>query len=147
MSGNVNEGNAAFIETANRLRAWVERLVRIEIEMRVCRCELADLGVIGNGRPLIRSTDTPGVVRAKECLAALIAKQKKIMTEMSRVGARLVDDKLWEVLIPGGPEEGSFLSWTLGEGAIGYYRETDNLSSMRQRLPGVDPRIVDPVRH
>lgn len=129
------------------MRAWVERLVRIDMEMRTRQCELAELGVIGDGRPRILSTDTPKVVRAKESLAALIAQQKKIMVEMSRVGARLVDEQLWEVLIPGGPEEGSFLSWTLGEGAIGYYRETDNLSSRRRRLPGVDPHIVDPVRH
>lgn len=135
------------MDVANRLRAWVERLVRIRIDMQMCRCALAELGVVNSSSPRIRSTDAPGVVRAKETLLALMVQKKRITKEMARVGAQLLDEQQWEVLVPGGPVEGGFLSWTLGERAIGYYRETNSLSAMRRRLPGVDPAAVDPIRH
>ena len=115
--------------------------------MEKCRFDLAELGVVQSGTPVIQSTDTPGVVRAKEALLALITQKKRIYQEMYRAGAQLLDDRHWEVILPGGPKEGAFLSWSLGERTIGYYRETNSLSSKRLRLPGVDPSAVDPPRH
>lgn len=135
------------MELANRLRAWVDRLVRIRLDLQACRCTLAELGVVNTDSPRIRSTDTPGVVRTKENLLALMVQKNRISKEMARVGAQLLDEQQWEVLVPGGPVEGAFLSWTLGERGIGYYRETNSLSSKRRRLPGVDPAVVDPVQH
>ena len=133
--------------SVERLQLWVERLIRIGIEARDVRCSLADAGVICGATPEIHSSDPPRVVRMKETLRGVMRQKRKVLTEMARIGARVADERTWEVLMPGGPTEGMFLSWILGERSVGYYRENDSLLSKRCRLPGVAPETVDPIRH
>jgi hypothetical protein len=140
-----NDGSVSA-ELVGRLRLWTERLIRISISVRECRFNLAELGVVCGEVPRIQSTDSPRVVRVKESLRALIHQKKKILGEMLNVGALLISEQSWEVLLPGGPAVG-FLSWIPGEGTIGFYRETNSLLSTRQRLPGVDRAAVDPICH
>lgn len=128
-----------------QLEFWTQKLVRIAGEQQKCLFDLADLGVVlKTACPKIGKLDSPRVVRLKERLLVLQRERARVFQEFEHVGARLLDRETLEVVLEGGPEPGSWLSWQPGERHIAWWRASADSESERRLLPGFD---LDDVRH
>jgi len=132
----------------NQLDFWTQELIRIFGEEQRCRFELADLGVIVKVMPpKVLSADSPKVIRLKERLLSLNRERQRIERDFEHVGARLLDWNTLEIVLEGGPEPGSWLSWQPGEPRIAWWRSSADPDSPRRLLPGFDLEDVRPVLH
>jgi hypothetical protein len=86
------------------------------------------------------------VVRLKEQFIALHRRRGTLIDELAAVGASILDSKTLEVILPGGPQDGSFLSWQPGEPRIAWWRAEATVDSLRRLLPG-QPEDSGPALH
>jgi len=119
-----------------RLEFWAAEWVQIDLEMERLGAELAARGVeIPADGPLVGPWDSVEVARLKDAMRALELARERILKGLSMLDAILLDPTTLEILLPGGPVEGSFLSWQPGENNVCFWRE--NAHASRQTLPGV----------
>ncbi|MDJ0762881.1 MAG: hypothetical protein QNJ97_07830 [Myxococcota bacterium] len=144
----MTQTNKPAPEMLCRLELWAERLIRIAKEEASCRCDLADLGVIAKDAvPDIHPHDPPLVIRLKERLLLLSRQRRTTHNDMAAVGAQMLDEQTMEIILPGGPYPGSYLSWQPGETDIAWWRSDKDLNAQRRILPGLAPEDAMPVRH
>jgi hypothetical protein len=121
---------------------WTSELARIAREHERLACTLADRGVLPRSTPpTVHPRDSRAVTRAKEQMIALHRRRQSLLASLSEIGATLLDRQSLEVLLPGGPKPGSFLSWQPGEPRIAWWRTEPSTSAPRRPLPSAD---VDP---
>jgi hypothetical protein len=130
-----------------RLKLWIERLVRIRLESARLRCELADLGVIPKAPFAVGSDDGPKVIRLKERLMAAHREKGRIVAEMTGIGAEILDDVTLEIVFPRGPGDDTVLSWMPGESSVGFWRERRDVASKRRPIPNHRRGGISPTRH
>jgi hypothetical protein len=130
-----------------QLELWTGNLARIFMLEQRCHCALADLGVILQGDSRPTSKDGPGTIRLKEEILKLRKNRQATLTQMKQVGAEILDELTLEVLISGGPEPGSYLSWMPGEPCIAWWRRQAQCSSRRIQLTGLSPETSLPIQH
>ena len=131
-----------------QLEFWTGQLVVIARQEERCRCELADIGIIvKTGKPSMSLRDRPVVTRMKEKLLSLYQKRNSIYDDMAAQSAQLLDEQTMEVVLSGGPEPGSYLSWQPGEPVIAWWRKKMDVSSPRMLLPGIDPESTKAFLH
>lgn len=126
---------------------WTSEIMCIQIETRNCRLALADCGFVGEDYFDTYDYDTPPVFNLKQKLSALKSREEQILLKISEAGAKIIDFRTLEIILPGGPVEDSYLSWIPGEIVIGYYRHSDCPKDKRHTIPGIDPKSVNPVHH
>lgn len=130
-----------------RLKLWTEQLMRIRVREDSYRCELADMGIVQQNPVIIHPEDRPQVIRVKEKLLTQIALKEQIARDMVKAGAVLVDEVHWEVLLPGGPDVGGYLSWMPGEPVLAWRREKREPPSPRLRLRETNAAESEPTSH
>jgi hypothetical protein len=119
-----------------KLEMWTSELALMDREQEHLACSLADMGVlVRSAPPRIGPRDGRSVVRLKEQLTALHRRREALIDELAAVGASILDAATLEVILPGGPEEGSFLSWQPGEPHIAWWRSEAAVDSRRLPLP------------
>lgn len=122
---------------------WTSELARVGRELEGLACNLADHGVLPPKLPpSVNRRDSMAVVRTKETMIALHKRRERLLDELGAVGGSILDPKTLEVLLPGGPVEGSLLSWQPGEPRIAWWRTEPSAASPRRPLPG---DACDPV--
>jgi hypothetical protein len=130
-----------------KLEMWTSELARIDREQEQHCCSLADLGLlVRTSPPQVGPRDSRAVVRLKEQLIALHRRRAALLDELSQIGGVVLDKVTLEVILPGGPEDGSFLSWQPGEPHIAWWRAAAAVDSPRLPLPG-EPRDPGPALH
>ncbi|MCP4606690.1 MAG: hypothetical protein GY847_40315 [Proteobacteria bacterium] len=135
-------------ELIRQLKLWIDCLAMISFKEERCRCELADLGVISyEAPPDIESYDRPAVIRLKEKLLILYRERLSTFEEMAAADAELLDEQTLEIVLTGGPQPGSCLSWLPGEPCIGWWRESKDTHVPRRLLPGIDLESAKPMLH
>jgi hypothetical protein len=130
-----------------RFKLWTEGLVRVRLQKSACCSRLAELGIITSVPPVVDPGDRPRVMRIKEELLTAVRESERIRGAMAKMGAEILDEESLEVLFPGGPEPGSFLSWIPGEPRVGWWRAGRDGASSRERLPGVSRTACEPTAH
>lgn len=131
-----------------RLELWASEYVRLNVQVKSLTRSLAQKGiVISSLPPKATRMDSFEVGQAKEKITNLCRQKENILKGLHNFGARVVDKTTMEILLPGGPHEGSFLSWQPGEPSISYWRmSADTRSTERQQLGG-PRRSAQPVFH
>jgi len=117
-----------------RLEFWSTQWVHIDLQRsQICEA-LRAAGVDPEfGGPKVGPWDSIELARLKDSLQALENGRDRILKGLGALDAVLVDTVTMEILLPGGPTEGSFLSWQPGENSFCFYRE--NADAARQVLP------------
>lgn len=131
----------------NRLSLFAERLIQISIDEKQLWTELADLGCVSSKLMPVSPEDSAAVVRVKEALVRCRRKRERIVDALRQIDAEVCDWETMEILLSGGPEENTFLSWMPGEPQIVWWRESKSVESRRQHLPGLDSRDIGPNHH
>jgi len=115
-------------------------LVKVSNALRDVLYALADLGFVSSRLPpRVNERDGLEVVRLKDRARTLCKERDALHEAMGSLGARLLDSEQVELIIEGGPVEGSFLSWQPGEPEIAWWRRSDDPGSERLPLDGVRP--------
>ncbi len=139
---DLSDYGTAFVRHLEYLAA---ELVRISLEMSNCACDLAELGVIPRSMPpAVSPGDGMKVVRLKEMVTVLHRRRKAVERKLDSLDVTILDRNSWEMLFPGGPGEGAWLSWQPGEPEVLFWREQADLRSRRKPL---DPEGVTSVLH
>lgn len=131
-----------------RLELWASEYVRLSVQVKSLTRSLAQRGVILSSLPpKVTRMDSFEVGKAKEKITELCRRKENILKGLHNFGAQVVDKTTMEILLPGGPHEGSFLSWQPGEPSISYWRmSADTRYTERQQLGGAESGL-QPVFH
>ncbi|MBN2340149.1 MAG: hypothetical protein JXX29_07560 [Deltaproteobacteria bacterium] len=131
-----------------RLELWASEYVRVRARIGSLTRSLANQGVIVSTLPpTVTRMDSFEVSKIKEQIIELFRHKENILKGLHNFGAKVVDKNTMEILLPGGPHEGSFLSWQPGEPAISYWRmSADTRHTERQQLGGAG-HALQPVIH
>jgi hypothetical protein len=118
---------------------WTSKLARIARDQTRLACTLADLGVLPRSMPPeVGPRDGRSVIDIKEQMIALHRRREAILASLGSIGAVMIDHETLEIVLPGGPEEGTYLSWQPGEPRISWWRNEPSTSSTRRPLPGAE---------
>jgi hypothetical protein len=130
-----------------KLEMWTSELARIEREREQLACSLADRGVLPRtAPPVVTPRDNRAVTGIKEQLIALHRRRDALLANLRSIGATILDRETLEVVLPGGPEPGSVLSWQPGEPSIAWWRAEPYPSSPRRPLAKGDGS-TGPILH
>jgi hypothetical protein len=98
-------------------------------------------------RPAVGPRDSLRIARLKERLARLDQRRTAARAALDELGARILDEQTLELLLPGGPAPGSFLSWQPGEPTIAWWRATPRSEDPRQPIAEPGAEVVHPTVH
>ena len=133
--------------TVRRLTLFAERLIQLSLNEKRLWTELADLGCVSSTAMPVSAGDSTPIARLKESLFRLKKERARIVDELAGMGAKVCDWDTMEILLPGGPEAGSFRSWMPGEPVIAWWRRSKKRDSRREHLPGLNSRDIGPNHH
>lgn len=131
-----------------RLELWVSEYVRLSAHVKTLTRALAQKGVIVSSLPpRVARMDSFEVGKVKEEISELCRKKENILKGLDNFGAQVVDKHTMEILLPGGPHEGSYLSWQPGEPSISYWRMSKDIRCAERQLLGGNRSYLQPVFH
>ena len=119
-----------------RLELWASEYVRIGAQIKSLVRNLAQQGIrVDAVPPSVSRTDSFEVGKLKENISLLCRRRENILKGLDNFGAQVIDKTTMEILLPGGPLEGSWLSWQPGEPTISWWRmSTDPRTAERRQL-------------
>lgn len=118
-----------------RFEIWTSRYIIIKIAIRDYVISLAEIGyIISNHPPVINTNDPSFVCDIKKKIVTLYSEQQSILKNIKVSGGHLLNMDTLEILLEGGPEKGSFLSWMPGEEFFSYWRKSKNNNDDRLYL-------------
>jgi hypothetical protein len=131
-----------------RLELWASEYLRISAQIKTLTRTLVERGVILDSLPpRVVRTDSFEVCQLKEHVILLCRRRENILKGLDNFGAMVIDKTTMEILLPGGPLEGSWLSWQPGEPSISWWRmSADPRTAERRQLSGAG-HLARPVVH
>lgn len=131
-----------------RLELWASEYLRISAQIKTLARTLVEQGVVVDALPpRVARTDSFEVCKLKEHVILLCRHRENILKGLDNFGAMVIDKTTMEILLPGGPLEGSWLSWQPGEPSITWWRmSADPRTAERRQLSGAG-QMARPVVH
>ncbi|MBN2715980.1 MAG: hypothetical protein JXX14_08990 [Deltaproteobacteria bacterium] len=131
-----------------RLELWASEYVRIGAQIKSITRTLAQQGIIVDALPpRVSRTDSFEVGKMKERIALLCRHRENILKGLDNFGAQVIDKTTMEILLPGGPLEGSWLSWQPGEPCISWWRMSTDPRTAERRMLSSAAKHARPVIH
>ena len=131
-----------------RLELWASEYLRLSEQIKSLARKLAQKGVVlGTLPPKVNRLDSFEICQMKEKITLCCRRRENILKGLDNFGALVIDKTTMEILLPGGPLEGSWLSWQPGEPSISWWRmSTDPRTAERRQLSSA-ASLARPVIH
>jgi hypothetical protein len=131
-----------------RLEMLTSRCVILKLQTKETAAALADAGCIINSFPPDKnSNDSAEITEMKNKISYLYMEEQNYLHQIAKLGAIVLDEETMEILLPGGPGEGSFLSWVPAEPGISHWRKTASSKGARLYFGHNHHESADPVLH
>lgn len=131
-----------------RLELWASEYLRLTAQVKGLARTLAEMGIIvGTLPPKVSRTDSFEVGKLKERMTQLCRHRENILKGLDNFGAQVIDKITMEILLPGGPLEGSYLSWQPGEPSISYWRMSADPRCAERRQLSSAQNLAQPIFH
>ncbi len=118
-----------------RLEIWTSRFIMFKARQKEIVAALADKGsIISTLPPVINSDDSLDIIDLKRELIYFHKETLEILEQIQKIGVIVADNDTMEILMPGGPDKNSFLSWVPGEPDVMYWRKSPDTNCLRESL-------------